>query len=230
MTSPLVLLVDGRERLSPALPSAFIEVGYVVQSADDGPEALIEVGRSSPDVIVISWPLAGIDSIEFVQTVRRVTQIPLLSVAISAAESDALRAFDAGVDNFIPAPEDDRLIVARCDALLRLSGLQAPQTTQVLDAERQLILDEVAGQVYMGEDPVDLTATEYNLLVELATEPGRLVSREEIAHRVWEDEGERDARLIDPHLSRLRSKIEQDPSNPDLIRTVRGRGYRLDVR
>lgn len=212
------------------MAKALRTAGYGVRRKSSGTEGLIEFGRLSPDVVVLAWTTQDLDPLQFVASIRRVRTTPIVAITTEDVdESVALAAFEAGADCFIPAPSDARLIVARCEALLRLVGPRVPQASQVLDAERHLVLDEAAGLVHLEGEPIELTATEYALLVELAADAGRLVTREEIAHRVWEEDGERDARLIDPHISRLRAKIELDPSQPELLRTVRGRGYRLDV-
>ncbi len=231
-----LLVLEDDDGIRTALCLAMEDEGYEVLEASSAEAALVLVGRSAPDLMLVDLMLGGMDGFTFIREVRPFSQAPIIVLSARTDTHDIVAALEAGADDYVTKPFQVKEIGARLRAMRRRAAVPvtvaaAEPDTLVLDAGRgPLVLDVLAGAVRRGHDEVHLTVTEYRLLCELASPPGRVLSRRTLLERVWDRGFFGDERIVDVHVRRLRTKIESSSSSPDLVVTVRGQGYRLDVR
>ena len=234
--APRLLVVEDDDPIRTALRWALEDEGYDVAEAVSGEEALAVVGTATPDVMVVDLMLGAMDGFAVIREVRRDHDLPIIVVSARADTHDIVAALEAGADDYVTKPFEVKEITARLRALRRRAGSGAavagagPEEV-VLDRSpaAPLVLREAAGTVHRGEEQLPLTLTEFRLLCELASAPGRVFSRQVLLERVWEHGFFGDERIVDVHIRRLRTKVERDPAAPRIVVTVRGLGYRLDL-
>ncbi|MGY1650250.1 response regulator transcription factor [Geodermatophilus sp. SYSU D01119] len=232
--SPRLLLVEDDDHIRTALRWALEDEGYTVDEAVDGDRACALVDRDPPDVMVLDLMLGRTDGYTVVRHVRRAHDLPIIVVSARADTHDIVAALEAGADDYVTKPFAVKEITARLRALRRRAGGSPADAGRprevVLDAhpDEPLVLRPAAGTVARGERTLPLTVTEFRLLCELASVPGRVLSRAELLERVWQHGFFGDERIVDVHIRRLRTKVELDPGAPRVVVTVRGLGYRLD--
>jgi DNA-binding response OmpR family regulator len=234
--APRLLVVEDDDPIRTALRWALEDEGYDVAEAVSGEEALAVVGTATPDVMVVDLMLGTMDGFAVIREVRRDHDLPIIVVSARADTHDIVAALEAGADDYVTKPFEVKEITARLRALRRRAGSGAATTGAgpeevVLDRSpaAPLVLREAAGTVHRGEEQLPLTLTEFRLLCELASAPGRVFSRQVLLERVWEHGFFGDERIVDVHIRRLRTKVERDPAAPRIVVTVRGLGYRLDL-
>ena len=206
------------------LELALRDHGYDVRTAATGEQALEEVDRRRPDVLLLDLMLPGIDGLEVCRRLRRQGDLPIIAVTARSDSADVVAGLEAGADDYVTKPVVASVLAARIRAVLRRVPAHASHT-RVGDLE---LLTDRALVLRRGEE-LALTKTEYRLLCELAEQPGAVKTREDLLRTVWGYDYFGDTRLLDVHVRRLRVKVEDDPANPRLIHTVRGIGYRLEV-
>lgn len=228
-------IVEDDDRVRAALRLALEDEGYEVSEAPDAETALAQLRRNgAPDVMLVDLMLGEMDGFTCIRQVRYDHDVPIIVVSAREDTHDVVAALEAGADDYITKPFEVKEITARLRALRRRAGAvkerDAPRDV-LLDADPRepLVLSPSSGTVRRGERDLHLTLTEFRLLCELAGEPGRVLSRTALLERVWERGFFGDERIVDVHVRRLRTKIEKDPSDPRIVVTVRGLGYRLDV-
>lgn len=219
--------VDGSE-----FSSALRVGGHHVILVGSGEAGLHALTRLNPDVIFVSLELDDIDPLWFIKTMRQTTTVPVVALLANQSAGSLATALDEGADTFLVKPVEDALLVAWLAALLRREVRDQVVRPGVipLDSRRDLVLDSHARALRRGRQLIELTPAEFRILTELLHTPGETLTRGVLHARVWSDEGLKIVeRLLDSHISRLRRKLEVDPRRPQLLRTVRGEGYRLDV-
>jgi DNA-binding response OmpR family regulator len=231
--APRLLVVEDDDPIRTALRWALEDEGYDVAEAVSGKEALAAVGTATPDLMVVDLMLGSMDGFAVIREVRREHDLPIIVVSARADTHDIVAALEAGADDYVTKPFQVKEITARLRALRRRAGSGAPAASApaevVLDRTAPaLVLREAAGTVHRGDEQLPLTLTEFRLLCELASAPGRVFSRQVLLERVWEHGFFGDERIVDVHIRRLRTKVERDPAAPRVVVTVRGLGYRLD--
>ncbi|MEZ5380879.1 MAG: response regulator transcription factor [Microthrixaceae bacterium] len=223
--STRILTVEDDERIRTAVKLALEDEGWEVVEADTG-EAAIEAFRSQPtDVVLIDIMLPGVDGFEVCRAVRRQSDVPIIMVTARADTHDVVAGLEAGADDYLTKPFVPKELSARIRALLRRVRSGDSVLHRLRFGDLELIPDE--GVVTVAGEPIHLTKTEFRLLVELASSPGRIFSREDLLEQVWGHGYLADSRLVDVHVRRLRTKVEADPGNPRHVLTVRGLGYKL---
>jgi DNA-binding response OmpR family regulator len=234
--APRLLVVEDDDPIRTALRWALEDEGYDVAEAVSGEEALAAVGTAAPDVMVVDLMLGSMDGFAVIREVRRDHDMPIIVVSARADTHDIVAALEAGADDYVTKPFEVKEITARLRALRRRAGSGAAAADSgpaevVLDRSpaAPLVLREAAGTVHRGGEQLPLTLTEFRLLCELASAPGRVFSRQALLERVWDHGFFGDERIVDVHIRRLRTKVELDPAAPRVVVTVRGLGYRLDL-
>ena len=220
-----ILLVEDDDNIRSSLGMFLRQEGYSVSEAPTGEEALQSLARRKPDVVLVDVMLPGIDGFEVTRQLRRTSNIPVVMVTARTDTHDVVAGLEAGADDYVTKPVVAKELSARLRALLRRAqlGPRAPTTVRFGDLEIQI----EAGVVRKAGQELSLTRTEFRLLCELAANPGWVLSRPQLLERVWDYDYFGDTRLVDVHVGRLRSKIEDDPANPQVLVTVRGLGYKL---
>ncbi len=220
-----ILTVEDDERIRTAVKMALEDEGWVVEEADNGEDALEKFSKDPTDVVLIDIMLPGIDGFEVCRAIRRTSDIPIVMVTARADTHDVVAGLEAGADDYLTKPFAPKELSARIRALLRRTRTTDPAITHMRFGDLEIIPEE--GRVTRDGLEVHLTKTEFRLLVELASSPGRVFSREVLLERVWGYGYFGDGRLVDVHIRRLRTKVEPDPANPRHVATVRGLGYKL---
>lgn len=220
-----ILTVEDDERIRTSVRLALEDEGWTVEEAASGEDALNAFTAQAADVVLIDIMLPGIDGFDVCRSIRRVSDVPIVMVTARADTHDVVAGLEAGADDYLTKPFAPKELSARIRALLRRARSTDPATPHMVFGDLEIIPEE--GVVRLAGDEVHLTKTEFRLLVELATNPGRVLSREVLLERVWGYGYFGDGRLVDVHVRRLRTKIEPDAANPHYVVTVRGLGYKL---
>jgi DNA-binding response OmpR family regulator len=220
-----ILTVEDDERIRTAVRLALEDEGWEVEEADTGEEALQAFTRQPSDVVLIDIMLPGIDGFDVCRSIRRVSDVPIVMVTARADTHDVVAGLEAGADDYLTKPFAPKELSARIRALLRRARTIDLAPTHLRFGDLEIIPEE--GIVLRDNAEVHLTKTEFRLLVELASAPGRIFSREVLLERVWGYGYFGDGRLVDVHVRRLRMKVEVDPANPRHVMTIRGLGYKL---
>ena len=221
-----ILTVEDDERIRTAVSLALEEEGWEVEETANGEDALVAFAQNPSDVVLIDIMLPGIDGFEVCRRIRRLGDVPIVMVTARSDSHDVVAGLEAGADDYLRKPFDPKELSARVRALLRRSRPSGSPAKMVV-GQLEVIPDE--GVVRLAGEEIHLTRTEFRLLVELASNPGKVMSRPDLLERVWARDYFDDERLVDVHVRRLRTKIEPDPANPRYVVTVRGMGYKLQA-
>jgi DNA-binding response OmpR family regulator len=220
-----ILLVEDDPDVRLALRLLLEDEGYDVLEAADGEQGLLRASTHAPDVVLVDLKLPGMHGFEVVRRLRRTSGVPILVVTAQVDSHDVVAGLEAGADDYVTKPFVPHELTARIRALMRRShgATIDRERIQVGDVE----LRPREGIVRKNGVEVHLTKTEFRLLCDLAEHRGQVLSRDVLLERVWGYEYVGDTRLVDAHIRRLRTKIEEDPAEPVILLTVRGLGYRL---
>ncbi len=203
----------------------FERAGMKVSSVGNGRDALDAFGRQRFDLVVLDVMLPGLDGFEVCRVIRRTSQVPVVMLTARTDLTDVVAGLELGADDYVTKPFRGPELVARARAVLRRAT--ADEGAPVICAA-DLRIDAAGFRVTRSGTPVDLTATEFRLLLELAQSPGRVLSREHLLQRVWGYDYLGDSRLVDMAVKRVRDKLGDDPRQPTYVTTVRGAGYRFE--
>ncbi len=227
-----ILTVEDDDRIRAGVRLALEDEGYRVSEAASGEEALALLDREPAELVLVDLMLPGMSGFEVVRSIRRSSDVPIVIVTARSDSHDVVAGLEAGADDYVRKPFAVKELTARMRALLRRSRDGASRGGRVVGtvlAFGDIELHPEAGTVLRGGRELSLTKTEFHLLCELAANEGIVLSREQLLERVWGYDYFGDARLVDAHVRRLRTKVEAEPSNPRLIVTVRGLGYKLQA-
>jgi len=223
-----ILIIEDEPELVRVLRSYLEQAGFSVLTAGRGDTGLSIWEHKRPDLVLLDLNLPGLDGLDVAREIRRKANTPILMLTARVEEADQLVGLELGADDYLPKPFSPRVVVARVRALLRRAGMEPATTHRVQIADLDIDLD--AHQVSRAGQPVELTPTEFNLLVTLASQPGRAFSRAQLldaAQGASEAGYEGYERAIDAHVKNLRAKLELDPRQPRYVETVFGVGYRF---
>jgi DNA-binding response OmpR family regulator len=220
-----ILLIEDDDRIRTSMRLALQDEGHDVAEADRAEEGLRIFAADGADVVLVDLMLPDIDGFECTRQLRRVSDVPIIMVTARTDTHDVVAGLEAGADDYVTKPFEMKELSARIRALRRRSrpSSATPEVLQVGDLE--IRPDE--GVVMRGGKEIHLTRTEFRLLCELASAPQRVFSRELLLEKVWSYDYFGDGRIVDVHVRRLRTKIEPDPGQPEMLVTVRGLGYKL---
>ncbi len=221
-----VLLVEDDERLARLTSRYLQEHGVIVTVAHSGTDALAEASRHVFDVVLLDLMLPGRDGLEVCRELRGRTDVPIIMVTARGEEADRVLGLETGADDYLAKPYSSRELLARIRAQVRRARGKAGPATQPVQAGR-LVLDPRSLRATLDGKPLHLTTYEFGLLRVLAERAGRVLSREQLLDLVKGSADEVFDRSVDVHIFRLRQKLEVDPRNPTLLKTVRGAGYML---
>jgi DNA-binding response OmpR family regulator len=225
-----ILVVEDETKIRELLRSYLEREGFQVVSTGSGAEAMSLVGSTSPDLIVLDLRLPDVAGETVAAEVRRFSSVPILMLTAKSSEADRVGGLEVGADDYVTKPFSPREVVLRVRAILRRSQLDIAQAQARSFGGGALVIDEDRRLVMVRGELVELTPTEWGVLVSLAQTPGRVYSRYELINRVRGYEFEGYERTVDSHVKNLRRKIEEDPRNPTIVETVLGAGYRLGLR
>lgn len=228
---PRVMIVEDDERLANLSKDYLESNGMVVTVINDGREAIRRIIKDQPDLVVLDLMLPSADGLEICREVRGEYHKPILMLTARTDDVDQVLGLEMGADDYVPKPVRPRVLLARIRALLRRNDPQESVETSAADLPMErlvfgnLMIDNGAREVRLNELPVDLTSAEYDLLWLLASNAGKILSRESIFERLRGIEYDGQDRSIDVRVSRIRPKVGDDPMNPRRIKTVRSKGY-----
>jgi DNA-binding response OmpR family regulator len=226
--SSTILLVDDEDSIQKLLAYPLERDGFRVVPARDGEEALRKFAAERVDLVVLDVMLPRLDGIEVCKRLRAESTVPIIMLTARDDEFDKVLGLELGADDYITKPFSIREFRSRVRALLRRAGTaQMARGSNGAIEVANLRIDPERRTVELRGKPVEVTYVEFELLRTLAAHPGRVFSRRALLEAVWGDAAYREPRTIDVHVRHLREKLERDPSEPDLILTVRGAGYRF---
>jgi two-component system response regulator MtrA len=195
--------------------------GFTPEYCPDGDQALEKFKQFEPDLVLLDVMLPGKDGIAVCREIRNIAGTPIIMLTAKTETTDVVLGLEAGADDYIVKPFEPSVLTARIKARLRpMTSLEETVTIG------PLTLDVVGHQVLKNGSQISLTPLEFNLLLTLAQKPKQVFTREMLLEKVWGYHYKADTRLVNVHVQRLRSKIEEDPDNPKIVTTVRGIGYR----
>lgn len=217
-----VLVVDDDAPLAEMLGIMLRGEGFEIAFCPDGTNALDVFRATRPDLVLLDLMLPGIDGIDVCRAIRAESGVPVIMLTARGDTRDVVLGLESGADDYVTKPFKPAELLARVRARLRKAGVADRETLEVCDVQ----IDVAGHLVRKGGVLVDLTPLEFDLLVALASKPGRVLSREVLLADVWGYVHAGDTRLVNVHVQRLRAKIETDPERPEVVVTVRGVGYK----
>jgi DNA-binding response OmpR family regulator len=224
--SSRILLVEDEPAIAEAVAYALKDAGFEVDAVGDGGEALEASRRLDYDLMILDLLLPGMSGLNVCRTVRAESDLPILMLTARESELDRVVGLETGADDYVTKPFSIAELVSRVRALLRRRALDLSRNSGVRTVG-SLRLDVNHHAAAVEDRPLQLTPSEFRLLSLLATEPGRVFTREELVRHLWQSDFLGDRRAIDVHISNLRRKLEPNPRQPRRLVTVRGSGYKL---
>ncbi len=223
-----LLIVDDDERIRDLLKKFLVRNGFLVTSARDAEHARRVLSGLDFDLIVLDVMMPGEDGVSLTRSLRETNTTPILLLTARGETEHRIAGLEAGADDYLAKPFEPKELLLRINAILR----RMPEATAQDAASKILHLgplryDIERGEMWQGEDPVRLTATESQLMKIFSAQPGEPISRAKLVEDLGRDKGQAQERAVDVQITRLRRKIEQDPKQPRYLQTVRGAGYML---
>ncbi|KLU60470.1 transcriptional regulatory protein WalR [Peptococcaceae bacterium CEB3] len=225
---PTILVVDDEKPIQELLRFNLEKEGYKVRLAADGAEALDWVEKELPDLMILDLMLPGMTGLEVCRRLRmmpKYRELPIIMLTAKGEEIDKVLGLELGADDYMTKPFSPRELVARIKARLRRVTVTPDDSVEIKRGDLRMDLGRF--QVFVQGQETELTPKEFELLRVLVLNPGRVYSRDELLEQIWGYDYAGDTRTVDVHIRHLRQKIEQDPSNPSRIETLRGVGYRF---
>jgi two-component system response regulator RegX3 len=222
-----ILVVDDEPLIADSLTYSLKQEGFEVMAVEGGYQALEVVETFGPDLIVLDIMLPDISGLEVCRRLRAQTTTPIIMLTARGEEIDRVLGLEVGADDYLAKPFSFRELLARIRSILRRVEYDRQAVELEVMELGDLSLDPVARRVFRGEDELQLSTREFDLLAYLMKNAGRALSREELLEEVWGEGWVGDPRTLDVHIRWLRMKIEEDPASPQYIQTVRGHGYRF---
>ena len=220
--SSKILVVDDDPAIAEMLTMVMEREGFDTVVVDDGLEAVKAAERENPDLILLDLMLPGMSGVDVCRTVRETSAVPIIMLTAKTDTVDVVLGLETGADDYVTKPFKPKELVARVRARLRRQEDSPSETLAVGD----LTIDVPGHAVFRDGKEISLTPLEFDLLHALASRPKQVFSRDELLEKVWGYQHTSDTRLVNVHVQRLRSKIELDPENPQIVLTVRGVGYK----
>jgi DNA-binding response OmpR family regulator len=225
-TARTVLIVEDERSIASAVANRLTSEGFHVEIADDGPSGVAACEALQPDLVVLDVMLPGFDGLEVCRRIQRDRRVPVLMLTARDSEDDLVVGLGVGADDYLTKPFSTRELVARVHALLRRSrDVPAPEAAGAGPVQvGDVVLDLPSRRVHRGDEEIHLTPTEFDLIVHLASDPDRVMTREELLAAVWGYEDGSGERTVDSHVRAVRRKLGNE-----IVRTVHGVGYALGL-
>ncbi|MCI5042165.1 MAG: response regulator [Donghicola eburneus] len=226
--APHILIVDDDERIRGLLQKFLARNGFLVTTARDAAHARRILGGLDFDLIVMDVMMPGEDGVSMTKSLREDRMTPILLLTAKGETEDRIAGLEAGADDYLPKPFEPKELLLRMNAILR----RMPEPVETDAAPKLLQLGPVRydidrGEMWQGDTPVRLTATEAQLMRIFAAQPGEALTRSKLVEELGRDKGQAQERAVDVQITRLRRKLEEDPKQPRYLQTVRGAGYML---
>jgi DNA-binding response OmpR family regulator len=226
MVSTRILIVDDEAELRGMLDRYLVNNGFAVDTVGSGAEATAYLKAASPDLVILDVGLPDIDGFEVLRQVRAASDLPVIMLTARADEIDRVVGLSVGADDYVTKPFSPRELVARINAVLRRGRIVEQSNSDVMEFDG-LSIDARSREVHANGTPVPMSALEFDLLTMLAENPNRVLSRQQLLDRVWGWDHFGVERVVDVHIGNIRKAIQDDPSAPRFIATVRGAGYKF---
>lgn len=230
--SKSILIVDDESSIRDVCERYLKREGYHVMNAGDGIEAITQWKENQPDLIILDLMMPKKTGWQVCEEIREVDDVPIIMLTARGEEMDRLMGLTMGAEDYLTKPFSPRELVLRVKSIFRLLERNdvKEKTVQANTAVKSgsLEIDEVTRTVYLHQKPIELTAKEFDILWLLATHPRQVFSRSQLLEKVWEIDFEGDTTTVTVHIRRLREKIEDNPSQPKLLKTVWGVGYKFE--
>jgi two-component system response regulator MtrA len=218
-----ILVVDDDTALAEMIGIVLRTEGFDPVFCEDGAQAVDTFRSSKPDLVLLDLMLPGLDGIEVCSRIRAESGTPVIMLTAKSDTADVVKGLESGADDYMVKPFNPKELVARIRTRLRpASAVPTVEHLRIGD----LAVDVAGHEVRRGENRINLTPLEFDLLLALASKPQQVFTREMLLEQVWGYHYKADTRLVNVHVQRLRAKVEQDPDNPKIVMTVRGVGYR----
>ncbi|MDO5669228.1 MAG: response regulator transcription factor [Corynebacterium sp.] len=227
-----ILIVEDEESLADPLAFLLRKEGFEVIIAGDGPTALVEFERNAIDIVLLDLMLPGMSGTDVCKQLRTTSSVPVIMVTARDSEIDKVVGLELGADDYVTKPYSSRELIARIRAVLRRGAEAEPLIEEI---EEQILeggrvrMDVERHTVTVDGEPVPMPLKEFDLLEYLLRNAGRVLTRGQLIDRIWGADYVGDTKTLDVHVKRLRSKIEEEPSRPKQLVTVRGLGYKFEA-
>ena len=218
---PHILIVDDDPSISEMVAIILESEGYEATVVADGLSVLPVFREVNPDLVLLDVMLPGMNGVQVCLALRQESDVPIVMMSALTDSVDVITGLEAGADDYVSKPFENSVLIARVKARLRRQEVE-PEHLKIADVE----IDIEGHNVTRHGEQIPLTPLEFDLLVALARKPHQVFSREELLEQVWGNRHSTDTRVVNVHVQRLRSKVEKDPDNPEVVVTVRGIGYR----
>jgi len=223
----LVLVVDDEPRMIRFIRMNLELEGYHVVEAGNGIEALDQVRKHMPDLVIMDIMMPKMDGFETLRLLREISTVPVILLTVKGEEEDRIRGLELGADDYVTKPFSPRELISRVNAVLRRADWPSPAPRTILAIDDRLSVDFNRHQVIVNDNRIDLRPTEYRLLTHLIQNAGWVVPHETLLAKVWGYEYRDETHYLRLYINYLRKKIEEDPATPKYILTERGVGYRF---
>jgi two-component system response regulator MtrA len=218
----LVMVVDDDQDLAEMLGIVLNGAGFEVDLVNSGDQVMTIFDQHEPDLVLLDVMLPGLSGIEVCKLIREKSMVPIVMLTAKGDSYDVVNGLEAGADDYVVKPFNPSELVARIKVRLRRSSSESSTTLRI----GNILIDQVAHTIIRNGKTIPLTRLEFDLLVALAKEPGRVFTRDALLSEVWGYQQAADTRLVNVHVQRLRAKVEEDADNPHVVLTVRGVGYK----
>lgn len=225
-----ILIVEDESSLAEPLSFLLRKEGFQTVIAEDGLKAVERFQSEQPDLILLDLMLPRLSGTEVCKKIRSVSMVPIIMLTAKDDEVDKVVGLELGADDYVTKPYSSRELVARIKAVLRRGADLALSGEENLLQVANIKMDVGQHKVWLDGQIVPMPLKEFELLCELMRNAGRVLSRTQLIDRIWGNDYVGDTKTLDVHIKRLRSKLEADPANPELIQTVRGLGYKMELK